>query len=377
MGGVESLIEERALELGFAALGIVEAGPPPDAPRLVEWLEAGRHGEMAWMEKHLAIRLDARTLEPGTRTGICVTIPYGPRGPVTADPMISRYAQGEDYHTVVRARLLELGQFVRREAGGGRCRPTVDSAPIFERSWAQAAGLGWVGKSAMLIRQGHGTHTFLAGLWTSAELEPRGTPQPDRCGTCVRCMVACPTGAITGPGQVDARRCISYLTIELRGPIPRALRPLIGHRLYGCDVCQDVCPWNAKVRTEGWREFDPRPNLSELDGAVLDAARILRLTAHEFNTLFEGSPIVRTKRRGLARNAAVVLGNSGDTLAVPVLAEALESHDEWLVRGHAAWALGRLGTASARSALMRANLNETHEWVREEITVALEPEDGA
>ena len=323
------------------------------------------HGEMGWMEQHLAIRKDASLIEPWARSVMVLAVPYAL--PRAADPVISHYAQGDDYHDQIRLRLRALGAFAEAELGA-RFRPAVDSAPLWERDLAERAGLGWLGKSGMLLHPELGSAFFLASLVLDAELEEEARPQPDRCGACTRCITACPTGAIVAPGVVDARRCIAYLTIELRGPIPRPLRPAIGHRLFGCDLCQTVCPWNLRwERADSWPELAPRPEVAELA-----AREVLAMGQAQFSAHFRGSPIKRTKRAGLARNAAVVLGNTGDRANLAVLGEALQSHEEPLVRGHAAWAIGRLGGAAAEQLLARARATEEELYVREEIAAAEE-----
>lgn len=364
-----ALIVERALELGFVRAGITPAGPLSDAPHLDRWLEEGFHGEMRWMENHRGLRTDTSKLEPGTRSVIALAIPYGP--PLHDEPAhdaVSRYAKGDDYHDVVRDRLRTLAAFVTAETGEDVWgRPAVDSAPLLERNVAVDAGLGWLGKSAMVLHQDDGPYMFLAELLVPIELEPVGTRHPDRCGRCTRCIDLCPTGAIVAPYRVDARRCISYLTIELRGPIPRDLRAPIGHRLFGCDVCQSVCPWSSRERPQPWEAFVPRPEAST-DLALF----FLTADRDAFLERTRRSPLRRAKRHGLARNAAVVLGNRGDRSAVAPLAHVLQEDPEALVRGHSAWALGVLGGSRARNALDRAQRQEENPWVLEEIRFALE-----
>jgi epoxyqueuosine reductase len=268
----------------------------------------------------------------------------------------------------------------------------VDTGPLLEREVAARAGLGWVGKNTNLLNKEWGSWFFLGEVLTSLELD-YDQPATAHCGTCTRCLTACPTGAFIAPYVLDARRCISYLTIELKGPIPRDLRPLIGNLIFGCDICQDVCPWNIKharptgvpkvpkvpkvpeARDHGSRitdhgsppepAFQPRPGLD-----APELIPLLKLTPEEFNEKFRSSPIRRAGRRGLRRNVAVALGNSGDPAAIPTLCEALHDPDP-LIRGHAAWALGRLGGKEARLALEEALEVEEDEWVREEIEEAL------
>lgn len=362
-----SLIEERALELGFCGVGIVPAGPLDHAPHLDRWLTEGFHGEMRWMENHRTMRTDPRLLEPGTRTVIALAAPYHHPGPGD-EHGISRYARGDDYHPILRDHMRSLAAFISAETGRDvAARPATDSAPLLERNIAIDAGLGWLGKSAMVLHQERGSWFFLAELLVDIEIESLGSPHPDRCGTCTRCLDACPTGAIVEPFRVDARRCISYLTIELRGPIPRALRPRMGTHLFGCDICQSVCPWNHHAAPQGMIPFQARP-----DVIAADARTLLALPQDEFSRRFRHSPIKRTKRRGMARNAAVVLGNLQRDDDLPVLAEALAHHDEPLARGHAAWALGRFSLSRARSILDDARRREQNAWVLEEIRHALD-----
>lgn len=365
---IASLIRERAQELGFARVGIGPAGPTSQAVHLHDWLDRGYHGLMGYMKKHLPIREDTRRIEPWARSVVSVSAPYrAPDEGAWADQW-ARYAVGDDYHRVLWDKLESLAAFIRAETGADiAARPATDSAPVLERNVATDLGVGWLGKSAMVIDPEWGTYTLLAELFVDIELESSGSPQPDRCGTCTACIDLCPTGAIVAPFQVDARRCISYLTIEVRGPIPRPMRPLIGGHLFGCDVCQEVCPWNRKARLTPMQEFAARPEL-----VALQAADVLMLTPDAFGAVFRGTSMHRTRRKGLARNAAVVLGNTGDRAWVPKLDEALSAHDDPLVRGHAAWALGALGGEAARAALERGLGREEASYVIEEIRYALD-----
>jgi epoxyqueuosine reductase len=365
--GLQRRIVERATELGFVSVGFVPAGPLRDAPRLDAWLEQGFHGEMGWMEQHRALRVDPRGLLTGARTVIALAAAYPHRRGEAGADSIARYAVGDDYHEVLREQLRSLAAFVSAEAGSEvAARPAVDSAPLLERAVAVEAGLGWLGKSAMVLHPMTGSYTLLAELVVDIDIEPDRGEHPDRCGRCTRCIDLCPTGAIVAPYQVDARRCISYLTIELRGPIPRSLRAAVGLHLFGCDICQDVCPWNRKVDTDVMEPLQVRP---EVVGA--SARTVLAMDPATFAATFRHSAIKRTKRRGLARNAAVVLGNLGDPDAIDPLATALHEHDEPLVRGHAAWALSRYGARRARAALEQACTREQDTYVAEEIRFAL------
>jgi epoxyqueuosine reductase len=278
---------------------------------------------------------------------------------------MSRYAWGQDYHTVLSDKLKALVAFIRDLEGGDvQARWYVDTGPILERELAWRAGLGWPGKNTNLINRRLGSWLFLGAILLDRELV-YDAPATAHCGTCTRCLVACPTGALVAPGVLDARRCISYLTIELRGPIPRELRPLMGTHIFGCDICQAVCPWNRKAPMSSDAAFLPRAGF-----AAPELMPLLRLSGDEFRARFRGSPITRAKRRGLLRNVAVALGNLRDLRALPALEAAL--HDaEPLIRGHAAWALGRIGGSGARHILHDALRTERDADVREEMTVAL------
>lgn len=323
---------------------------------------------MRWLARDPARRADPRRVLEGARSVVSLGMNYwqGPLPePATDRPvgLIARYALGDDYHDV----LLDKVRQVAEALGDPLARPYVDTGPVLEKPRAQRAGLGWSGKHTNCVSRSHGSWWFLGAIITRAEVE-EAEPHADRCGTCTRCLDVCPTGAIRpdGPYRLDARLCISYLTIEHRGPIPRPLRPLIGTWIYGCDLCLDVCPWNRFAEPTREERFRPRealvhPPLEELLG--WDQAT--------FSRVMKGSPIKRTKRRGLLRNVCIALGNAGDRGAVPALARTLRGEHEELVRGHAAWALGELGGDEARTALEAARGDEDA-WVREEVELALE-----
>jgi epoxyqueuosine reductase len=341
-------IKERARRLGFDRVGIARVEAlGPEGLRLRAWLEAGRAGEMRYMERSAATRIDPRRpgMLPSARSIVvlaaAITRPPEPEGP--APGRIARYARGRDYHNVLGKRAKRLARWLRTL--GHEARSATDQMPIFERAWAERAGLGFVGKNCCLIVPGLGSHVLLASVLTSAELETDAPGEP-RCGTCRLCLDACPTGAFTGPGELDARRCISYLTIEQAGPVPEELRTAIGDRLFGCDDCQDICPW-TRVPTpsvEATLPFATDPRWSGLGAAdllALDEAGFLRLT--------EATPLRRPGRAGLARNAALVLGNAGDHVHLPVLQRAATLDPSPVVRDAAAWAAGKLGATRARS----------------------------
>jgi epoxyqueuosine reductase len=367
-------LRERARRLGLE-IGASAPEPGPEVERYREWIEAGRHGEMAWLAKDPARRADARLVLEGAATVLSVAEPYFQGelpGPTVDRPRgrVARYALGDDYHEVLLPKLREIAASTGDEAA----RPYTDTGPVLEKPRAQRAGLGWVGKHSNAVSRRHGSWWFTGAVLTRAKLREDGRAAPmdgghaDHCGSCQRCLVACPTGAIRPeePYQLDARRCISYLTIELRGPIPRELRPLIGTWVFGCDLCLDVCPWNRFAKKASEIRYMPRdvwlnPALEEMLG--WDEARFRQAT--------QRSPIRRAKRRGLLRNVAVALGNAGDRGAVPALNRCLEGESEALVRGHAAWALGQLGGAAARAALTKAR-RDCDGFVREELEAALD-----
>jgi len=363
-------ISQQAQRLGFSSVGFLPAMELPNSALLFDWLHEGRHGLMAYMERHDALRINPSVLEPGTQTVIALTTNYASSSDYLSGGLrVARYAHNDDYHDVLRQRMLELAAFIHAESGASvAARPVVDSAPLLERNLAAEAGLGWIGKNSLLLHRELGSFVILSELLVDLEIEsePRA-PYPNRCGSCSSCIDRCPTGAIVSPYIIDARRCISYLTIELKGPIPRELRPLISDHLFGCDVCQDVCPWNSKIEFHEDLAFVPRKDLDSLS-----LADVLRLSAEEFARIFKGSPIKRSKRRGLLRNAAVVLGNLGDSACVPLLAERLRIEEESLVRGHIAWALGQIGGELAQSVLHEAAQREGEHYVLEEIHHALE-----
>jgi epoxyqueuosine reductase len=333
------LAKAHAYAIGFDLVGIAALGPAETSPEFETWLREGRAGTMAYLERGAEKRRDTRLPLPGTTHAIVVALDYGgkePSGPV------ARYARGDDYHDVMDAMLRELHRRVASDAGREVLgKPYVDTGPLLERDLARRAGLGWFGKNTNLINPERGSFFFLGALVLDAELATDEPFEADRCGTCTRCIEACPTQAITAPRELDARRCISYLTIELREEMPVELREGIGDRVYGCDVCQDVCPWNVRFAQELKEPaFAPREVLAEKDARTL-ARELLVMTQEKFSATFKNSPMKRAKLRGLKRNAAVVLGNVGTVEDVPALEHALED-PEPLVREHAGWALEQL-----------------------------------
>jgi epoxyqueuosine reductase len=278
---------------------------------------------------------------------------------------VARYARGRDYHKVLGVRLRRLAEWVT-QVSGAPARAFVDTAPVLERGWAERAGIGWIGKNANLLTRELGSWLLLGELLAVAEIEPDAGPHADFCGTCTACLEACPTAAIVAPGEVDANRCIAYWNIEHRGPIAEERREGLGDWIFGCDVCQEVCPWNARFARPA--VGDPLARRSDLDG--LDPLELLGLDEARFRERFSGTALMRARWDGMRRNACVVLGNRRDPAAVPALARALGDGDA-LVRGHAAWALGRIGGEAARAALERAEAIEREGAVRAEIHAAL------
>jgi epoxyqueuosine reductase len=350
-----------ARELGFDSCRIARAAAPRHAGEFRDWIEAGAAGEMQWMARGAEKRCDPQQVLPGAKSVIVVALNYwqgsgaateerrfrnrrgedgglesaAPWGSGTREAVkgrIARYAWGEDYHDVMLGKLERLSELLGELGGRQKCY--VDTGPILERDYAAEAGVGWHGKSTMLIDPKLGTWFFLGEILTTLEL-PADAPQAARCGSCTRCVAACPTGAITAPHRLDARRCISYLTIELKGPIPLELRPLIGNRIYGCDDCLEACPWNrfAAASREAAFAASPAVGMRLRDYLALDDA--------QFRELFRGSPIKRIKRRGFLRNVCVALGNVGGASDVPALEQAARDHEP-LIAEHASWALGQI-----------------------------------
>jgi epoxyqueuosine reductase len=360
------LVRDGARAQGLAGPSVARAGPAAgSAGALTAWLAQGMHGEMAYMARMGGARADPRAWAAWARSVAVFADPYPGAADPPPDPsrgVISRYARGSDYHGVLRAKLDALAALFARH--GRLALPFVDTSPLMEKALAAAGGLGWIGKNGNLLRRGMGSWFFLGGIATDADWEP--TPRAaEECGDCVACLPACPTGAIVSPGVVDARRCISYLTIELKGAMPAEMRPQVGSRIFGCDDCQEVCPWNSGSGPEADPAYLPR---SPAPGPLLlDLASLER---EEFQHRFRGTPVRRAGWRGLLRNVMVALGNWGSTEALPGAAHGL-AHPEPLVRAHAAWALGRIGGAAARDLLRARALVENQADVRLEIDSAL------
>ena len=326
-------IKTRARELGLDACGITGADPSQHAAFYQQWTADGKAGEMQWLARDPDRRADPRVVLPGARSIIVAGLNYWQSQP-KGRGRIARYALGDDYHHILLEKLEMLAAEITQ--GGAQAKVYVDTGPVLEKPLAERAGIGWQGKSTMLIHPKLGPWLLLGEILTTLELEP-DAPQNDHCGSCSRCITACPTGAITAPYQLDARRCIAYLTIELKGSIPEELRPLIGDRVYGCDECLDVCPWNRFAQTTretrflAQEETEGRDHLHDL----------LEISAAEFKRRFARSPILRVKRRGLLRNVCVVLGNIGTVEDLHALRRA-EQHEEPLVREHASWAIRQI-----------------------------------
>jgi epoxyqueuosine reductase len=361
-------IRARARETGFQFVGVVAAERAPQAELLNVWLERGMHGTMTYMEDPGGRRADPRAYVPWARTLVIVALSYYTPHPLSQAPKrgaISRYAWGRDYHREVRARLETLRAALEGFSPGCRTHPFVDTSPILEKGFAEAAGLGWRGKHTNLLRKRQGSWFFLGGLATDLDLTP-DPPARDHCGTCTACIDVCPTRAIVAPYVLDARLCVSYLTIERRGPIPRSLRPQIGNRIFGCDDCQDVCPWNRFAQVTPVEAFQPRDG--NLNPQLIE---LVQMTRSEWNRRFKRTAIRRAHYEGFLRNVAVALGNWGSTAAVAPLVARLDDASN-LVRGHVAWALGRISGPHARTALVRQRRTERDPWVREEIELALQ-----
>lgn len=332
-GALRSGLAAQAANLGFDLFGITPAAGPDRADYIRRWIALGRHGGMTWLAANIERRLDPGLALPGARCLVMLGMNYRHPAP-PHQPQIAAYARGSDYHRLIEPRLKTLARWLACNAAA-RTRIFVDTGPLIERDAAARASLGWIGKSTMLISPRLGTHFFIAALLTDAPL-PADKPAPDRCGRCVRCIHACPTGAIIAPYQLDARLCIAYLTIEHRGPIPPPLRPLVGTRVFGCDDCLDACPWNRFARASRESALAPRP--------LPPLKSLLRLSHDEFQSLFRHSPIRRATHEGLLRNVCIALGNTGSPDPLPELDVCAHSASP-LVAEHAAWAIHRIRTA--------------------------------
>jgi epoxyqueuosine reductase len=340
-----------ALDAGFDLAGVASAEAPRELDYFAEWVARGYAGEMAYLTSQAGRRRDLRAAFPWARSVLCVGLQYDTPHPYSTDASaapegrgwVSRYAWGDDYHDVVKAMLERVVAALRAEAGPFEARVYSDTGPIVERAYAAEAGLGAWGKNTCLLHPEHGSWFFLGEVVTDLDMAA-DAPRPDMCGTCTACLDACPTGALPAPYALDATRCISYLTIEVRGAIAEERRDGLGRHVFGCDICQDVCPWNRKRRHRGPAAFEPRP------GAFApDLADLASLDDAAFRERFRRSPVKRAKRRGLLRNVAVALGNAGEEKHRPTLARLAEDPDP-VVREHALWALDRLSAGRPTSA---------------------------
>ncbi|MGE0825418.1 MAG: tRNA epoxyqueuosine(34) reductase QueG [Candidatus Binatia bacterium] len=364
---LEQQIRLQATNLGFTFCGFARLAPLPRERFFTEWLERGYAGSMSYLAREPQRRLDPRIPFPQARSIISLGYPYTPPPIPDCDwqrelrGRIAAYAAGVDYHDIIQGKLLTLIAFLNDQHPNLWARPYVDTGPLLEREWAQRAGLGWFGKNTMLLHKGTGSWFFLAEILVSCKLDGE-EHSGAYCGKCTRCLTGCPTGALADGYILKSPLCISYLTIEHRGPIPHELRPKLGNWIFGCDVCQEVCPWNIK--------FAPQPDTIN-EELYPSLTVLMTLDEAGFRARFKHSAIRRTKRRGLLRNVAIALGNSGNPDAIPVLRNALQD-PESLVRSHAAWALGQFAEPSVRDALQHHLAREADAEVRAEIILALE-----
>jgi epoxyqueuosine reductase len=375
---LKTVIKQEAFRLGFTLAGVTTCDPLPHLDVFETWLEEGRQGEMSYLAtpRSRLCRSRPQELLAGCRSVLVLGMRYPAPLPIKAMDSnrlqargkIAAYAWGVDYHTFLSGRLQSLVRFIEAQVGQPVLnRWYTDTGPILERELATRAGLGWIGKNTCLINPRHGSYFLLAEILLGIDLEPDQPFTPDRCGACTRCLQACPTHCILPDRTLDARRCISYLTIELKGPIPSELRHELGSWVFGCDVCQQVCPWNHFATTPVDEAFTPQVAQPEPDLGLE-----LALSAAGFSQKYRHSPIRRTKRGGYLRNIAVALGNLGHQNAINPLIRSLQSDPEALVRQHVAWALGQVGGPVARRALQQAKRDEADLQVLMEIEKSLE-----
>lgn len=362
-------LKQAAAEQGFCLAGIAPAVAPGGYGHLRDWIDAGYAGEMHYLPRREAAYGHPSAALESVRSILMLAMTFRSEDRAPSAPgsgQVSCYAWNErDYHDLLRERLRPVADRLHQHRPGCRTRITVDTAPILERDFARLAGLGWFGKNTMLLNKRHGSFFFLAGLLTDVELPPDAPHESAHCGTCTRCLDACPTDAFVAPYVLDARRCISYLTIELRDdPVPLDLRAGMQDWMFGCDICQDVCPWNTKAPRTRDAAFTPRDELRPVD-----ARRILELTPEEFDHSFGKTPLARPGRAGVLRNAAIVVGNQRDAAAAPALIRLLDD-EEPLIRGAAAWALTQTGGNGVRGALETRRTIETDPAVLAELDVA-------
>jgi epoxyqueuosine reductase len=367
-------LKSRAQQLGFTLSGACPAVEPAGIGRFGEWLAAGYAGEMRYLANRAAAYAHPRHVLDGARSLLVLGFPYRTVEPEVSQPTrgrVARYAWGTDYHEVLWQKLKQLEKLLLVRAPQATVRTVVDTAPLLEREFAQLAGLGWIGKNTLLLNKLEGSYFFLAALLTDLDLDYDAPHAADHCGTCRACLDACPTEAFVAPYVLDARRCISYLTIELKSPIPSDLRTGIDDWVFGCDVCQEVCPWNRRAPLSGEPALQPRSEAGRSEvGTSLDLIGLFALDEADFKRRFRDTPLWRPKRRGILRNAAIVLGNQRASEAIPALVRGLND-EEPLVRGACAWALGEFTHATARNGLgMRLSI-ELDDLVRQEIQNSL------
>jgi epoxyqueuosine reductase len=360
-------LTHAANELGFVLVGFARLHPLAEREEFYrQWLANGGNASMTYLAREPERRFDPRRLDARYKSVVSLGYPYAARATPDVDwraemrGRIAAYALGRDYHDVVKKRVRAVGNIIRQLRLGSTTRTYVDTGPVFEREWASAGRIGWFGKNTMILNRDHGSYFFLAEIFTDVEFDVPLEPYREHCGTCRRCLDLCPTGALADGYVMRSELCISYQTIENRGAIPRELRPKIGNWIFGCDICNDVCPWNDARDSDDTAD-DRLPRLPEL----------LALSEEEFGQRFTVSAVKRAKRRGLLRNVAVALGNTRNPAAVAPLARSIEIETEPLIRSHAAWALGEIGGSAARQALERA-LRDRDTAVRREAAAALE-----
>ncbi len=371
IAAVSKSIKEKALEIGFDLIGISPVDSFPENQFYKVWLAKGFAGEMKYMEKEPEKRENIRNILPDAKSVISCGLNYNTNYSYSMNETdnqkgwISRYAWGGDYHDIIKKKLQILLEFIKANSPQEiEARVYVDTGPVLERVYGKYSGIGWFGKNTCLINQKVGSWIFVGEIITNIELD-YDNPAPDRCGTCTRCIDACPTGALLEPYVLDSRLCISYLTIEFRGMIPVELRGKIGNNIFGCDICQDVCPWNRRAKVTDESSFKPRDGLYNPDLASLS-----QLTEEDFRRVFKGNPIKRAKRKGLLRNIAVAMGNSGLKGFIPYLKELLKDKDP-LIRAHSAWALSKLEGEDSYDTLSNHFEVESDPMVREEIVSIL------
>jgi epoxyqueuosine reductase len=366
-------IRDKATALGFSLFGVARAGHADPDGHFASWLQNGHHADLDYLQRRAEERSDPEKFFPGVKSIIALGIFYRwdlelndetssaeiqPKEKMTGD--VSCYAWGSDYHRVVIKKVRKLREEISLLAPEAKLYGEVDTGPVLEKVWAARAGLGWAAKHSNVLSR-NGSWFFLAVIMTDLFL-PEDQPSKDFCGTCTRCIDVCPTKAIIAPGVVDARRCISYLTIENKGGIPREMRSEIGRWVFGCDDCQLVCPWNKFDPGATEVKFKPRPNVPRPD-----LIQMLSMSNEDFTQVFQGTPVARAGLRGMKRNALVVLGNLKDPRAIEAISKVLQLDEDPMIRGHAAWALGQLG---AKEALLAAQQNELDPSVQNEITFA-------